>query len=514
MKPRLGSRSIIAISALFFFLALGLWGVIFYPKEMDPHAGHQMVEGKGTESDKEEFWACPMFCVKLDKEGLCPVCGMELERFKDTGSSLVLDERQREGMGIKTSTVKLRYLAKELRTVGMFEPDETLTKTSSAWVSGRIDRVHAGYTGTIIGEGQPLFDLYSPALYVAQKELILAKAATSSEGAVSSHRLELLDIAREKLQLLGLSQEQIEKIEAQTEPSFTTTIQATVDGVVLENLAEEGKYVKEGEPVYRLAELDPLWLMLEIHEKDLSWVVLGQPVLIQVDAYPGREFRGKVGYIYPTLNPQTRTARVRVEVPNSKKDLRPGMFATAVVFSRLAADGTSVTPGLIGSFCCPTHPLERGSKAGEECPICGVEMQEFGEVEGSKPGPIVAVPKSAVLSTGMRHLVYVESWTIEDKQGNIKKDEDGNPLRSEYPSYQAYELILGPLAAEWKKEADGRLRRTGEYYPVLKGIPAGVTVVTQGQFLIDSQMELTGKPSVFFPKGGDQTEPPDPHAHH
>lgn len=513
-KPKWLLPAVVAGGAL-----LGLLFAVLMPAswlfvdqaEIDGHEDHAAVSGG-------EFYACPMFCTRAEQAGVCPVCGMTMEKFIDTGALIPLDAKKRDAVGLRTEPIQRRLLAREIRTLGAFEPDETRVKVVAAWVEGRIERLYADFTGVPVAKGWHLFDLYSPQLYSAQNELIVALRATRREGISDSARRDaerLLEIAREKLRLLGLLPGQIAHIEAQGEPKLTLTIPSPDQGVVVEKMAHVGMYVMQGEPVFKIADLSRLWLIAEIHERDLGFVALGQHVEIGVSAFPGRSFSGRVGFIDPMLDPMTRTVRVRVEVPNPNGDLRPGMFGSAAIFAELAADGELATPRLPGEHACPMHPLQRGEQ-GAECPICGMDLVASPQAGAREAGSVWAIPREAVLSTGKRNLVYVEWWVRVPEHEVHGAHEDPPVEVLEQPMYQGFEVKLGPLAAEYHIMPDGTRHKLGEYYPLISGVPTGIPapgirIVTKGQFLIDSQMELTGKPSLMRPEGGKSA---DPHAGH
>lgn len=441
----------------------------------------------------KDYWACPMFCTRMDTPGECPVCGMTLEKFVDTGMLIPLGKAERLALGIETEKLKKRYLAREVRTVGIFEPDETQEKVVAAWIDGRIEKLYADFTGVPIKKGQHLFDLYSPSLYSAQKELLIARDAVKrSDGSASTN---LLQLAREKLELLGLSKEQVTHIETLDEPQLTLTISAPSTGIVLKKLVHQGMYVKQGQPIYHIANLNPLWLMVDIHERDASWISLGQMVDVDIEGLPGVSIQGQIGFIGPELNPKTRTIQVRVEVENSKGLIRPGMFATATIFAELTKEATLAPVELEGNFACPMHPLERSIKANQKCLICGMRQVKIPSDQNKKKSKVLAVPREAVLTTGRRHIVYVES----------RNEHTGQRM------YQGFQVKLGPLASEWHVMGNGVRHKTGEYYPVTDGLTFDMSVVTNGSFLVDSQMELTGKPSLLRPEGGSKA---DPHAGH
>ncbi|MCA8913050.1 MAG: efflux RND transporter periplasmic adaptor subunit [Planctomycetes bacterium] len=502
-----------ALLGLVFALAMpDDW--LFVPQQETVSDGHDH-----TGSGSKEFYACPMFCTRSDHGGPCPVCGMEMTKFVDTGARMPLDDQRRESIGLQTEPIQRRMLAREIRTLGEFQPDETRQKIVAAWVDGRIDKLYADFTGIPVEKGFHLFDLYSPSLYAAQKELIVArKAFNESSGSDVSKRM--LDSAREKLRLLGLSSEQVAYIETLNEPNLTVTIPSPDAGIVTEKLAHVGMYVKQGQPVFRITDLTTLWLIVDVHERDLGLVALGQDVDIEVNAFPGRRFHGRVGFIDPSLDMKTRTVRVRVEVTNADLELKPGMFGTAAIFAELGKDGELAKPGLHGDYACPMHPLQRSTDPNAKCDICGMAMVLSPEEPGAKARKLWAIPREAVLQTGRRSMIYVEWWVREVEHPPHDADVAPPLEMIDEPQYQGFEVKLGPLAAEYHVMPDGTRHKLGEYYPLLGGLPTGMTmpngevgfrIVTSGQFLIDSQMELTGKPSLLRAEGGKAA---DPHAGH
>ena len=501
-----------ALLGLVFSLAMpASW--LFVPQQADS-AGQAETSAGG----QEEFYACPMFCTRSDHGGPCPVCGMEMEKFVDTGARMPLDAIQRSAIGLQTETIQRRELAVEIRTLGDFEPDETRQKVVAAWVDGRIDRLYADFTGVPVEKGWHLFDLYSPSLYAAQKELIVARQASERTGGEEAGRL--LKNAREKLRLLGLSDEQVAYFEGLDEPNLTVTIPSPDSGVVTEKLAHVGMYVKQGQPVFRITDLSSLWLIVEVHERSLGMIALGQSVNVEVNAYSGRLFQGRVGFIDPQLDMKTRTVRVRVEVPNDNGELKPGMYGTASIVAELGRDGVLAKPALKGDYACPMHPLQRSADPDARCEICGMEMVPNEHEHGVAAQKLWSIPREAVLSTGKRTFIYVEWWVHE--VAHPAHDPDvAPPLEMlDRPEYQGFEVQLGQLAAEYHVMPDGTRHKLREYYPLLGGLPTGMTmpdgeigfrIVTSGQFLIDSQMELTGKPSLLRAQGGATA---DPHAGH
>jgi Cu(I)/Ag(I) efflux system membrane fusion protein len=240
--------------------------------------------------------------------------------------------------------------------------------------------------------------------------------------------------------------------------------------------------------LYRIAELDPIWLYLDIYEYDLAWIRYGQPVEVTVEAYPGEVFGGTIVFIDPFLNDETRTVKVRVNLKNPDYRLKPAMYATAAIHVQLRSDGTPRPSGLEGKFICPMHPEIVRDEQGQ-CDICKMSLERVPDLFpsptnlASAPGlsaatvddKVLAIRKSAVLDTGRRKVAY-------------RKSKDG--------AYELVELNLGPLAVA--KDKSGSVV---SYYPVLAGLSAGDEVVVEGGFLLDSQRQIEGMPSLFYADG-------------
>jgi membrane fusion protein, copper/silver efflux system len=223
----------------------------------------------------------------------------------------------------------------EVRLLGRVEPDERTSKTVTAWVGGRIDRLHVKVTGERVRAGQTIATLYSPEVLAAHQDLIAARRQVDRMKAASetarSGAEAALGAARERLRLLGVADERLRAMEAADQPARQLEIRTPFPGTVIERLATEGSYVTTGEPLYRIADLSRVWVQLDAYERDLAALRVGQAVRITVESLPGETFEGKITFIDPTVDTQRRTARVRVEVGNPQGRLRPGTFAQAIV---------------------------------------------------------------------------------------------------------------------------------------------------------------------------------------
>ena len=320
------------------------------------------------------YWYDPMVPgSKFDKPGKSPFMDMQLvPKYADEAGagaqagapSVSLSAEAIKATGVATVPVTLQDLKHEIRAVGTIEADETRLERVAARVAGRVERLHANFTGQAVRRGAPLYTLYSPDLVSTQREYLLTleqqrrlSASGSPEAAESARQL--VRAARDRLKLWGIGDGQIRELERTGSPRLALTFVSPISGTVLQKNVVEGQYVQEGTEMYLLADLSSVWLVAQVYEFELGRVRTGQWVVASVSAYPGREFRGKVVFVEPVLDPETRTARVRAVLPNSSGDLKPGMFADA----RLSM------------------PL----------------------------GDQLSIPKSAAIDTGARQLVYVET---------------------------------------------------------------------------------------------------------
>jgi membrane fusion protein, copper/silver efflux system len=305
--------------------------------------------------------------------------------------------------------VTLGPLIREIRTVAQVTYDETRVKTISPKIDGWVEQLYVNYTGQPVSVGQPLLSIYSPMLVSAQEELLLAsKLTTSLSGASSDTRSSANDLesaARRRLRYWDISPAEIERIERTGQVRKTLTLRSPVNGVVIEKNVLGGQKIMNGEALYKVADLSIVWIEGEVFERDLPAVRVGMTVTTEFDALPGELREGRIAYLYPTLNPDTRTARIRVALPNPGMRLKPGMYATIR--------------------------------------IRGVSSNA------------VSVPRSALLSTGERNLVFV-------------RRKDG---------------MLEPRSVSIGESTEDRTR-------IISGVSVGETVVASATFLVDAESNL------------------------
>ncbi len=471
--------------ALFVFLGAVLIGAglgIGYWLGQDSSKPTELDQNAHEDKAEPAFWTCSMDPqIRMPQKGQCPICGMDLiEVFSDgresSGRRLVVNARDRERMRIRTAPVERRFAEATIRLVGRITYDETRLAHVTAWVPGRIDQLFVDYTGVTVRQGDHMVYLYSPELYSAQEELLQAKRAIgqiSDQGALRGSTEDTLASARAKLQLLGLTDVQITEIEERGTPAEHMTIYAPAGGLVIDRNALEGMYVQTGTRIFTIADLSRVWVQLDAYESDLAWLRYGQEVTFETEASPGEPFRGTISFIDPFINPKTRTVKVRVIANNESGRLKPDMFVRARVRSRVAAHGQVMDPSLVGKWISPMHPEIVKDEPGD-CDVCGMKLvpaESLGyisEEELASERPLV-IPVTAALRTGKRAVVYVEVPGQEE------------------PTYEGREVILGP--------------RAGDFYIVRHGLAENERVVVEGNFKIDSALQIQARPSMMNPEG-------------
>ncbi|MFH0796666.1 MAG: efflux RND transporter periplasmic adaptor subunit [Candidatus Omnitrophota bacterium] len=298
---------------------------------------------KGSETKKVKFWTCSMHSqIKLPKPGKCPICGMDLipiyeEAEEEKGvSRLTLSDTARKLAEIETSAVAYRNLTVEMKLLGKVEYDETKIAQITSWIPGRIERLYVNFVGAKSEKGQPLLQIYSPELRTAQEEYLIAfrrwqEAVASNDPNEITSSLKIKEAVQKKLELWGILPEQIKKVEDKRDVQDKMDIYAPISGVIVEREAFEGKYFQTGDMLFKIADLSTLWIKLDVYEKDLTYVHVGQKIDFITESFSGGPFSGKVVFIDPFLNEMTRTTKVRLEIANPDERLKPGMFGHAIL---------------------------------------------------------------------------------------------------------------------------------------------------------------------------------------
>ena len=294
----------------------------------------------------KEYWTCTMHPqVHMDRPGACPICGMDLIKKvvdekvepttdKDMANMVTLSGKKQILANVSTVIVKKESLQEQVTAYSYLDFVENNRKTISARFNGRIEKLFVDKTGDYIKKGQPLFEIYSPDLVQAQNEYLIA--LNNSPNSTS-----LLKASKKKLEIFGLTSEQIQTLDKTREINLTLTYYSPISGTVIEKKVQEGVYVNEGTAIYDVAELSTLWNIAEVYENNLSNVKIGSPVKLHLRAYPGEEFSGRVTFIYPVINSQTRTIKVRSVFSNHGGKLKPQMYGETV-FNKTSGQGLLV----------------------------------------------------------------------------------------------------------------------------------------------------------------------------
>jgi len=465
------------LSKCVFLVLIGLGLGVLFSSGKD-HGSSITSGGTRDKTGAAEVWTCSMHPqIKLPKPGPCPLCGMDLILLQVLGDErgervLAMSHADKKLAEIATLPVERKRVDVPVRLVGKIIMDETKVKTITSWFPYRIDRLFVDYTGIAVREGDHLAEIYSPDLITAQEELLEANRRASEDTQGESPFLKAsnsraLESAREKLRLWGLLPSQIREIEERGSTLNHMVINAPVGGTVIHKGVKEGEYAAVGAKIFTIADLRHLWVLLDAYETDLPWIRYGQSVTFQTEAYPGETFQGTITFIDPVLHDASRTVKVRVAVANKDQKLKPEMLVRATVMSHVAQSGRAMAPDLQGKWICPMHPEVIKDRPGP-CGICDMDLvpaESLGFTVVNETELPLVVPESAVLRTGKRALVYV-----------MLKDRDR-------PTYEGREITVGP--------------RTDNFYIVLEGLTEGDEVVVNGNFKIDSALQIQAKPSMM-----------------
>ncbi|MFI0429187.1 efflux RND transporter periplasmic adaptor subunit [Mariniflexile sp. HMF6888] len=405
------------VGILFVGVLLGwlVFGGSDAPKSEDEHSH---VEGMET------IWTCSMHPqIQMKEPGQCPLCGMDLIPLESNDSAIDPNALQMTEDAMKLANVQTMVVGgsketnKKLALNGKVQIDERKLYTQSSHIPGRIEKLYINFTGEKVNRGQTLAMVYSPELVTAQEELLQAYRIKETQP-------ELFEAAKQKLNNWKIGESTINKIISSNKPIQQFPITADVSGIITAKKVDLGDYVSQGMPIYEIADLSSLWVLFDVYESDMPWVKVGNKINYTIQSLPGESFEGVVTFIDPLINPQTRVASARVEVKNPENKLKPEMFASGVVNNNVS---TSTSKDIV-------------------------------------------IPKSAVMWTGERSVVYIKS--IVSNKVNFK-------LR---------EVILGASL--------------GDAYVIKEGLSIGEEIVVNGTFTVDAASQLAGKPSMMNPEGG------------
>ncbi len=397
------------------FIIAGLfigWLLFHSPKVAQDEHDHS------AEEAKNEIWTCSMHPqIRMDKPGKCPICGMDLILLNQNSSAQMDSDaihftpEAAALANVATSVVSRQQPVKDVRLYGKVQADERLLQNQVAHIGGRIEKLLVNFTGEAVRKGQLLAVIYSPELVTAQQELLEAAKSKQSQP-------EIYEASKERLQQWMLSDYQIAQIESSGNVKTKVEVYANTSGIVTAKRVNTGDYVSQGTVLFDVANLSQVWVLFDAYESDLPFLKVGNSITFSLQALPEKTFTANIRFIDPMIDPINRVVRVRVEVNNADGKLKPEMFATGLV------------------------------KA---------DLNEYKDK--------LVIPRSAVLWTGKRSIVYVK------QSGN--KD----------INFKMREIELGPML--------------GNSYVVKNGLTEGEEIVTDGTFSVDAAAQLEGKPSMM-----------------
>lgn len=372
---------------------------------------------------EETIWTCSMHPqIRQNEPGDCPICGMDLIPLEDDQHddvdpmAISMSATAIQLANIQTAVVGSMDQVKQVRLNGKIQEDERLVFSQSSHVPGRIENLLVNFTGDYVNKGQVIASVYSPDLVTAQEELYEAQKVKDTQP-------QLFNAAKEKLKTWKLTDDQINQMLQSGATNATFDIQADVSGYVIQKLVNPGDYIQRGQPIYEIADLSKVWVLFDVYESDIGWIKKGDKVEYTVASIPGETFTGTISFLDPIINPITRVSKARLATANPGLKLKPEMFVSGIVQAQL-----------------------------------------------QKSSDAMVVPKTAVMWTGQRSVVYVKS--VSDQGLNFKMRE----------------VTLGPAL--------------GESYVIADGLAKGEEIAVNGTFSIDAAAQLAGKPSMMSPEGG------------
>lgn len=384
---------------------------------------YESESARQEQTTQNSIWTCAMHPqIRMPQPGDCPICGMDLIPLVQNGTSSVdpdavhMTKEAAALANVITIVASKQIPVKEVRLYGKVQLDERMLQSQVSHISGRIEELYVNFTGETVKKGQILAQIYSPDLITAQQELVEASKTKDTQPAV-------YEAAKEKLHQWKITDYQINSIEDSGTIQTLVEVVSNTNGIVISKLVNTGNYISQGSPLFEVADLSKLWILFDAYESDLQFLRRGEKISFSLEAFPGAKYSGTIVFIDPVIDPVTRVAKVRVEAENQTGKLKPEMFVTGIVSTTLSEFSNNIV-----------------------------------------------IPKSAVLWTGKRSIVYV------------KQPEHDEPV------FKMREIELGPSL--------------GETYVIISGLTEGEEIVTNGTFSVDASAQLAGKPSMMNPAGG------------
>jgi len=365
---------------------------------------------------------------KKDSMGMDYTPVYEGEEPASDGSGVKISIEKVQRLGVRTEAAAAREIVRTVRAVSTVQADERRLHTVAPRFEGWIERLHVNTTGQAVRKGDALMDVYSPELITAQQEYMIARqgaqAVADGSPEVRAGMQRLVDGALQRLRNWDISEAELQQLQKEGKSRQTITLRSAVSGVVLEKPSIQGKRFMSGEVLYQIADLSSVWVLADVFEQELGMLRIGQSAAVRVDAYPDKVFNGKVTFIYPTVTPETRTAKVRVELANPQALLKPAMYAKV----------------------------------------------EF--ASGDARGKVLAVPDSAVLDSGTRQVVLVELGAGRFEPRAVKLGTRGGGYVEVLEGVKAGEAVV--VSANFLIDAESNLKAAlGAFSQGTQGVKAG-----------------------------------------
>jgi len=459
----LAGTSLVAIAlAVLFRDPLVAW---FYGPSGQAHERAERRAAPGV-----AHYTCPMHpSIKQHEPGRCPICGMDLVPVTEEQQRqgiVMLDDARRQSIGVRTYTVAVAPMRRELRAPGRVVYDESGLHDVSLKVQGWVTHLSVDRVGQRVTRGQTLFSVYSPELYAAQLDFLLAQpSSVASLPAQSRGSLApLAGSARQRLRLLGMSDAQLEQLTTSKTALESISIPAPAGGIVIEKNVVEGASIEAGMRLYRIADLQSVWLEADVYEADLPFTRAGQPVVVRLEHLPEQPIKAVIDSIYPYLDPATRTARVRVRIDNDRLELRPGMYASVALDADL---GTRLqVPSSAVIYTGPRRLVFVDLGAGRFRPqeiAIGIESAGMYEVlSGLQAGDVVASSGVFLLAAEARIAAATSYWDAPAER-EPKPAAASNPSPPPGPADEGPKPAAPPVPA---KRPTSRTTPAGERAPI------------------------------------------------
>ena len=412
-------------------------------------------------------WTCSMHPqIKLPKKGKCPICFMDLIELKlntseqtQNNRELKMSQASLKLAQIRTTTVKRSEAYVQLELFGKVMIDTTQKQDIAILSNSEVRNLYVNYIGARVKKGEHIAELYSPQVYEAGKNYLIALNSKNRD-------IDLIKSLKNKIVLLGAPIKYIENITTKSFVPETFILKSPRSGYIQNLIGNRGKWIKKGQDICSVVNLKKLWIHLDVYENDISHIKYGQEVNIKNKNTKGENLKGKISYISPILNDTTRTLKVRVNINNEAELLKPNMFVSASLNAQVNSKGLTISPNLKDKWISPMHPEIIKDNPGK-CDVCNMDLIKFSEYINTNPtnhqNPLL-IPQSSVLITGKRAIVYL-------KKQNSPSTFEGKTIE------------LGP--------------RTKSHYVVLDGLKEGDIIVTHGAFKIDSALQILAKPSMM-----------------